>query len=350
MKPFRKGTSKKMAHLFSVAVAGAILSSPIVAQATIIDWSNSNAGQIESYNTATSSNTVLDANAPGPGNLISVNNGNSIIYASNLNSGSNLYIYNIQTKTNTILASGSSLSNLNNSISSIALTPSGQSVLVSGGGDVGNVDKVNISTGAVSLFMSGGTSVLSTTLADPSGIAFTPSGNLFLNFAGGIDQINYQSGTVSKTNSTYGFLTSLTYDPTTKYLYATPSITLGNSPQDAIIQIDPTTLSENLITLSGTGLTTQFGFAGIGATSNGNLIIGDYLNTQNLLEYFTTTNTTISLAQAQGISSLMIEGGSVGGGSNLTGTPEPGTFALFGTGILAMVLFSLYSRRKAESC
>ncbi len=316
-----------MANLFSVAVAGAILSSPIVAQATIIDWTNQTLGQIDSYNTSTGVNTIVDANANTPDSMIFNSNGTQIIYGSNPNSGSNLYIYNIATKTNTILASGSSLGGAN-AIRDLALTPSGNSVLVSSYNG-STVYKVNIATGAVSTFASG---------YQPQGIVFTPSGNLFLNLGAGIEQINASTGAVINSNTTNGSLDGLTYDPTTGFLYATDGTT-------TILKINPTTLAETALTISGTGVPTSLNLDGIEATQNGNLIIANYSN--NMLEYFTATNTTTVLASTAGIDDVSPL---VGGGSGLTGTPEPGTFALFGTGILAMALFSLYSRRKAESC
>lgn len=321
-----------MANLFSVAVAGAILSSPIVAQATIIDWTNQTLGQIDSYNTSTHVNTVVDANANTPDSMIFNSNGTQIIYGSNPSSGSNLYIYNIATKTNKVLASGSSLGGAN-AIRDLALTPSGNSVLVSSYNS-STVYKVNIATGTVSSFPSG---------YQPQGIVFTPSGNLFLNLGSGIEQINASTGAVINSNLTNGSLDGLTYDPTTGFLYATDGTASKNGT--TIFQINPTTLAEKTITISGTGVPTSLNLDGIEATQNGNLILANYSN--NMLEYFTATNTTTVLASTAGIDDVSPL---VGGGSGLTGTPEPGTFALFGTGILAMALFSLYSRRKAESC
>jgi len=334
VKFLNKRNSCKIASLFSVAIAGAILSSPVVAHATIIDWSNQTLGQIDAYNTATGTNSVVDANANTPDSLIFANNGNSIIYTSNPNSGSNLYLYNIQNKTNTILASGTSLGN-STSLRDLSLTPSGNSVLVSST-STGQVYKVNLTTQAVTLLTSG---------TKPQGIVFTPSGNLFLNLGSGIEQINYPAGTVANTNTNYGALDGLTYDPTTGYLYATTGVN-GTNPSNTIIQINPTTLAENLITISGSNVPTSLHLDGIEATSNGNLIIANY--DSSLLEYFTATNTATSLSSTPGIDDVAPLVG--GGSANPSATPEPGTFALFGTGILAMALFSLYSRRKAESC
>lgn len=323
-----------MTSLFSIALAGAILSSPVIAHATIIDWSNQTLGQIDAYNTVTQTNTVVDANANTPDSLIFANNGNSIIYTSNPNSGSNLYIYNIQNKTNNILASGTNLGN-STSLRDLSLTPSGNSVLVSSTSN-GDVYKVNLTTQAVTLLTTG---------TRPQGIVFTPSGNLFLNLGSGIEQINYPSGTVANSNSNYGSLDGLTYDPTTGYLYATTGIK-GTNPSNTIIQINPTTLAESLITISGNNVPSALHLDGIESTSNGNLIIANYDN--SLLEYFTATNTTTTLAATPGIDDVAPLVG--GGSANPSATPEPGTFALFGTGILVMALFSLYSRRKAESC
>ena len=337
MKLFSKRTPNKMANLFSVAVAGAILSSPIVAQATVIDWTNQSMNQIDSYNTSTGLNTVVDGNAQTPDSMIFTSNGNNIIYGSNPSTGSNLYIYNIAAKTNTILASGTSLAGTNLggpiSIRDLALTPSGNSVLVSSYNG-STVYKVNIITGAVSTLASGSL---------PQGIVFTPSGNLFLNLGAGIEQINSSTGAVIQSNTTNGSLDGLTYDPTTGFLYATDGTASKNGT--TIFQINPTTLAETALTISGTGVPTSLNLDGIEATQNGNLILANYSN--NMLEYFTATNTTTVLASTAGIDDVAPL---VGGGSGLTGTPEPGTFALFGTGILAMALFSLYSRRKAESC
>ena len=172
---------------------------------------------------------------------------------------------------------------------------------------------------------------------------FTPSGNLFLNLGAGIEQINTSTGAVINSNLTNGSLDGLTYDPTTGFLYATDGTASKNGT--TIFQINPTTLAETALTISGTGVPTSLNLDGIEATQNGNLIIANY--SKNMLEYFTATNTTTVLASTTGIDDVAPL---VGGGSDLTGTPEPGTFALFGTGILAMALFSLYSRRKSESC
>jgi len=326
-------TAKKKNPIFiSLAIAGAILSAPHSAQATIIDWTNQTLGQIDAYNTATGTNTVVDAKANTPDSLIFANNGNSIIYGSNPNTGSNLYIYNIATKTNTVLATGSSLGGAN-AIRDLALTPSGNSVLVSSYNGL-TVYKVNISTGAVSTFASA---------TQPQGIVFTPAGNLFLNLGTGIEQISPTTGAVIQSNLTNGSLDGLTYDPTTGYLYATDGTASNNGT--TILQINPTTLAETVLTVSGSGIPTSLNLDGIEATQNGNLIIANYGS--SMLEYFTATNTTTLLASTPGIDDVAPL---VGGGSDISGTPEPGTFALFGTGILLMGLLALRSRKPSESC
>lgn len=333
MKHLKTGSRKKAVSLvFSIAFAGAILSSPISAQATIIDWTNQTLGQIDAYNTATGTNTVVDANANTPDSMIFTSNGNNIIYGSNPSSGSNLYIYNIATKTNTVLASGASLGGAN-AIRDLALTPSGNSVLVSSFNG-STVYKVNIATGTVSTFATG---------YQPQGVVFTPSGNLFLNLGAGIEQISAQTGKVIQSNLTNGSLDGLTYDPTTGFLYATDGTASTNGT--TIFKINPTTLAETSITISGVGVPTTLNLDGIEATQNGNLILANYSN--SMLEYFTGTNTTTLLASTSGIDDVAPL---VGGGSDLTGSPEPGTFALFGTGILLMAFFASRSRKASESC
>ena len=345
MKIFKARSQKKNSLLFSIALAGTILSAPISAQATVIYWTSqpntTNGvtqanGEIESYNTATGKSTVVDANAGNPDSLIFANS-NTIIYTSNPSSGSNLYEYNTSTKTNTMLASGSNLgltagTTGAGALRDLALTPSGNSVLVSS--FAGNtVYKVNITSGAVSTFTTGKL---------PQGIVFTSAGNLFLNLGSGIEQLNPTTGASINSNLTNRSLDGLTYDPKTGFLYATSSTTGGAS----ILQINPTTLAEKTLAISGNGIPTSLNLDGIEATGNGNLIIANYMN--NMLEYYTGTNTTTLLSSTAGIDDVSPLIG--GGGSSIAGTPEPGTLVLFGTGILLMSFLMLRSRKNPESC
>ena len=245
-------------------------------------------------------------------------------------------LYNTATKTNSVLASGASLGG-STSLRDLALTPSGNSVLVSSYSG-GEVYKVNISTGAVSTF--------TTTSGHPQGLVFT-SGNLFLNLGAGIEQLNPTTGSPIISNNSITGLDGLTYDPTTGMLYATSSVT-GSNANNTIVQINPKTLSETLLTVAGSGISSSLNLDGIEATANGNLIIANYSASGGgqMLEYYTKTNTASLLESAAGIDDVAPL---VGGGS-LANTPEPTTFALFGTGILVMMMMAARSRRKAESC
>ena len=342
MKVFKKGTSQKNSIFFSIALAGTLLSSPLAAHATVIDWTNQNLNQIDAYNTATGTNSVVDAKAYTPDSLIFTGNGN-IIYGSNVTTaigtvppGYNLMLYNTATKTNSVLASGASLGG-STALRDLALTPGGNSVLVSSYSG-GEVYKVNISTGAVSTF--------TTTSGHPQGLVFT-SGNLFLNLGAGIEQLNPTTGSPIISNNSITGLDGLTYDPTTGMLYATSSVT-GSNANNTIVQINPKTLSETLLTVAGSGISSSLNLDGIEATANGNLIIANYSASGGgqMLEYYTKTNTASLLESAAGIDDVAPL---VGGGS-LANTPEPTTFALFGTGILVMMMMAARSRRKAESC
>jgi DNA-binding beta-propeller fold protein YncE len=236
-----------------------------------------------------------------------------------------------------MLASGSQLgltgaTTGSGALRDLALTPSGNSVLVSSFAG-GAVYKVNITSGAVSTFTTGKL---------PQGIVFTSAGNLFLNLGSGIEQLNPTTGASINSNLTNGSLDGLTYDPKTGFLYATSSTTGGAS----ILQINPTTLAEKTLTISGNGIPTSLNLDGIETTGNGNLIIANYMN--NMLEYYTGTNTTTLLSSTAGIDDVSPLIG--GGGSSIAGTPEPGTLVLFGTGILLMSFLMLRSRKNPESC
>lgn len=343
-----KATSQKKKNgvLFSIALAGAILASPLSARADIVYWTSQpngtqTNGEIEAYNTATGTNKVIDANAGNPDSLLFANT-NTIVYDSNPSSGSNLYEYNTSLKTNTILATGAELglsgtsgtSGTSGAIRDLTLTPSGNSVLVSSYA-TGNVYKVNLSTKAVSLFTTG---------SSPQGIVYT-GGNLFLNLGSGIEELNPTTGAVILSNITYKNLDGLTYDKTTGLLYAT-SGTYAADGGASILQINPATLAEKVLPISGAGISSSLNLDGIEASSNGNLYIANYMH--NMLEYYTGTNSTTLLTTALGIDDVSPVTGL--GGSNIAGTPEPGTFALFGTGILLMSLLMFRSRKNTESC
>ena len=330
MKTIKTESKKRTGSLlFFIALAGTVLSIPVSAQANVIDWTNQSSNQIDAYNTQTGAQTVVNANAPTSDSLVFANSGNSIIYGSNPSTGSNLYLYNISSKTNTVLASGASLGGAN-AIRDLALTPRGNSALVSSFNG-STVNKVNIASGAVSTFTSG---------YQPQGLAFTPSGNLFLNLGAGIEQINYQTGKVIQTNFTNGSLDGLTYNPTTGFLYAT-------NGTNNILQIDPRNLTEKSITLSGSGIASPLNLDGIEATQNGNLIIANYYN--NMLEYYTASNTTTVVAGNSIANGIDDVAPLVGLGSAISGAPEPGTFALFGTGILLLALFASQSVKNQSS-
>lgn len=343
MKIFKARSQKKNSLLFSIAVAGTILSAPISAQATEeVYWTSqpANGGQngtIEVYNPTTGKNTVVDSSAGVPDSLIFANS-NTIIYTSNPSSGSNLYEYNTATHTNTLLAPGTDLganTTVPGSLRDLALTPSGNSVLVSSYAG-GTVYKVNITTGAVSSFITG------TTSTHPQGIVFADN-NLFLNLGSGIEQLNPTTGALINSNITNKNLDGLTYDPKTGFLFATSGTTGG----DSILQINPTTLAEKTLAISGAGVPSSLNLDGIEAIGNGNLIIADY-NGNSMLEYATGTTSTTVLTSAAGIDDVSPLVGL--GGSDVAGTPEPGTFVLFGTGILLMSFLMLRSRKNPESC
>jgi DNA-binding beta-propeller fold protein YncE len=304
------------------AVAALTIGTARVARADqIVYWTNYGSQELMKTDVTTSTTTVLEstpASAGYPDSLIFDTAGN-IIYSDDTGTAGQVRSFNPNTTSDALIKGG-----LSSETVDLALDPGGTTVLVS--------DSSNNAVKRVTL--AGGATKTLASIATPSGIAYdTANGHLFVvTFDGAksaIVQINPTTGLVINTSAyTSGIMDGLTYDPGSNLLYAA----FGGCIQT----FDPGTLV--LGPCVGGGI---FKFIdGLESDGAGHILVADY-GAQKVGNYNIGTGVSSYLFSAPTLDDIA----PVAGLGAPPQVPEPGSFALFSTGLLAMVFLTFLKSR-----
>ena len=290
---------RRSLQLSSVATLLLLLGSSEQARAVILYASSLEGQRIVRVDTATNQVTTIDQQNRSLDSMVFTPQGNiayTAIYAGQV------WLYNVTTQTDTLLASGLG------SAQDLMLDPSGTSVLVSAGPAVdtlGNLVRVNLS---------GGGSTLIAQYNSSQGLAYDPSGNLYGNINGQVDRLDPNTGAILQMGqSGLNHLDGLTYDSYTHMLYASAQF------NQEIYAINPTTLAATVLSNSVSNPD------GIEADGMGNLYFASRSNGY-IYQYNLTSNTVTPLTYVYGLDDLAPVSGS---GSPPT-VPEPASLAVWG--------------------
>jgi len=293
----------------------------------IVNWSNRFYDKIES--TSAINGTTIIGNTPfgagDPDSLVFDSSGNIIYGMVSGSAGFSTQLYRMDPTTgvSTAITSG----NFSNNLRDLALDPGGQTILVSDdqNNEVIRVNLVDLPSGPV-----GTRTVLARFSGAPAGIAYDPSGDLFVAVNNEIVQISLTTGATIRHSAAYGFVDGLTYDPFSNMLYGAEATC-----------IRPFALAT---LASSTCLGSFSDLDGIEADGIGNIIaadtgfyssfLGSFVNA-DIYQYNLVNNTqSYFLINAAGIDDVAPI---VGLGSPPAAVPEPGTLALFGTAVLGLM-------------
>jgi DNA-binding beta-propeller fold protein YncE len=316
-----------MKHLLiGFAVLVQLLSVTAEATAGQILYATSLTGQqIVKVDTATNQVIPVFNTVGEPDSLVFDTHGN-IIYTS-LNKGQ-VRLFNPSTQVDTLLGGGLA------GPADLALTPSGDSVLVSEANG-GKIFKIDLATHKGSQLGSYG--------GVPQGLAFDAVGHLFavLGFRSAkadsfIAQLDPMTGAILNQSTKEIALDGLTYDPFSKMLYS------GSTEGSGIYQFDPASLNVTLLANS-----TKVPFDGLTTDSAGNLYLAHFdfsVPPGYIYQYNLATSTLTQLTPVSGLDDL----------APVTGlgsppVPEPTGLTLFGVSAAGLIGYFWRRRRKAGS-
>jgi len=306
-------TGKNAIQYLLVATAAVVVGQGR-ASADVLYASTGDANRIVSVDTTTGSvNTVFTTPNPPPDGLTVDVAGNRILYldqGNNAVAGSGgLRAYNLTTGTDTLIAGGLSRP--------ADITVEGPNTVLVSEFNAGRIDRINLTTGAVSLLGSyGGT---------PNGLTFDASGRLFAVLGtrtGGptgsfVAQLNPITGAIIAQTAGLNSVDGLTYDRFTGQLFG--ASTLGS----VLYSINPNNLN-SVVGIALPGLAD-----GVSSNGRGDLFIGGRppagQTGASIFDYNLMTGVITTSATIAGSGSIDLVGA----------VPEPSTFALVAIGAVA---------------
>ncbi len=313
-------------NAFRIALAAAaVFGGAGRASADLLYGSAGDGNTIFTVDTATGAvNTQFRTPTPPPDGLIFT--GSSILYldqGNNAVAGSGqLRSFNINTRADTLIAGGLSRP--------ADLTLDGSNTVLVSEFNAGRIDRINVTTGAVSVLGNyGGT---------PNGLTFDASGRLFAvlgsRFTGptgsSVSQLNPTTGAIIATSTGLNSADGLTYDSFSGRLFT--ASTLSN----LLYSINPNNLSDVVsITLPGPG-------DGVVSNGRGDLFIGGRqaagATGAPIYDYKVTSRAVTQVAFVPGAVSI-----------DLAAVPEPSSVALFAIGTVACGgWYGLFGRRRSR--
>jgi hypothetical protein len=300
----------------------------------LVYWTNFGGKSLVKGDVTTSTNTTIDSPAPPagitgqPDSLLFDTKGNIVYTVFTRNAGGGAgsgQVRSFNGTTDSLIAGGFSPE-----LVDIALDPSGASVLVSDrnitGGEIGNIDRVNLTTGVVTVLTAGVNTV--------DGIAYdTKTGGLFALLTPGgasgqrLVQIDPTTGAITNTGdatSSFGFMDGLTYDPVSDKFYAG----LGGCLQ---------TFDPNSVTLKAGACVGAFtSIDGVESDGAGHILVAD-VGAGAIGQYTLAGGTSTHILTTPGLDDIAPVAG-LG-----APTPEPNFLSVVG-GLMALIFWRFRKR------